>query len=243
MADSRPADCELTVGGRTYIKGVCQFTPESDGSFQISGGDYFAYVNVTSPGVAEASWNENPASTHAHTRLGPVTRSGACWVGTGTRICARALSQAAERAAVAAQPNGQALFPETALQACLGVEGALEVGAKLVLHNCRVPSDLIFVRRQDGSLGVSRRTDLCLGLEGPGMPGLAQLVLEACQAASPRWTTRATATEATPVQSSTGMCLTIPQLEVADARFPFAVQAVPCASAGSRAVPFILSRG
>ena len=242
-ADSRPADCELTVRGRTYIKGVCQFTPISGGSFQISGDDYFAYVTLLSPGVAEASWNENPASTHAHAPLGRVTRNGSCWVGMGARICARGLPLAAERAAVAAQPDGQALFPETALHACLGVEGALGAGASLVLHNCRVPSDLIFLRRADGSLGVSGRPDLCLGLESPGMSRPPQLVLEPCQPASPRWTTRATATEAAPVQSSAGMCLTVPQLEVPDARFPFPVNVTPCGAVESRPTRFVLSRG
>lgn len=243
LADSRPVDCELTVRGRAYIKGVCQFTPMSDGSFQISGDDYFAYVNVVAPGVAEASWNRDPASTHAQVPLGRVTRSGACWSGAEARICARALSPAAERAAVAAQPGGQALFPEIALQACIGAEGAIGPGASLVLRNCRVPGDLIFLRREDGSLGVSRRPELCLGLEAPGMSRPPHLILEPCQPASPRWTTRATTTEAAPVQSSAGLCLTIPQLEVSDARFPFPVQAAPCATAGDRAVRFILSRG
>lgn len=243
MAEGRPASCELTVRGRTYIEGVCQFTPMPDGSFQISGGDYFAYVNLTALGVAEASWNENPASTHAHASLGTVTRSGACWLGTGVRICARGLSPAAERAAVAAQPDGQALFPEVALQACIGAEGGIRAGASLVLHNCSVPADLLFIRREDGSLGVSKRPELCLGLGAPGMSGSPQLVLEACQPTSPRWTTQATGTEAAPVQSSAGLCLTIPKMAVPDARFPFTIHGAPCATAGGSAVRFILSRG
>ncbi|WP_216878788.1 MULTISPECIES: hypothetical protein [Roseomonadaceae] len=242
-ADSRPADCELTVRGQNYIRGICQFSPMQGGSFQISGGDRFAYVTVIAPGVAEASWNEDPAATHAQAPLGRLTRSGACWVGAEARICARSLSPAAQRAALAAQPDGDALFPEVALQACLGVEGALEPGAELVLRNCRVPSDLIFIRRADGGLGISRQPGLCLGLEAPGMSRPPVLILEPCQPASPRWTTRATATEAAPVRSEAGLCLTIPQLEVADARFPFRVEAVPCTSAGDRAVRFILSRG
>ena len=242
-AEPRPADCELTVRGQTHIRGTCQFTPMQGGSFQISGGDYFAQVTLTAPGLAEGHWNADPASTHAQAPLGSLSRSGACWVGADVRICARSLSPAAQRAAQAAQPDGEALFPEIALQSCLGVEGALEPGAALVLRNCRVPSDLIFLRRADGGLGISRRPDLCLGLEAPGMSKPPRLILEPCQPGSARWTTQATRIAAAPVRSESGLCLTIPQLEVADARFPFAVEAAPCTAAGDRAVRFILSKG
>ena len=228
--------------GRTYIKGVCQFNSSADGSFQISGKDYFAYVNLVSPGVAEASWNADPASTHAHTPLGEVRQSGGCWAGKAVKICARALSPEAAKAAMASQPNGLALFPEVALQACLGVEGQLAPGASLVLHNCQIPSDLIFVRREDGTLGVAKQPDLCLGLEAPGMSRPPGLVLEKCAPGSLRWTTGATSTVAAPVRSTAGLCLSIPQMAVPDARFPFAVQAAPCTDE-SRAIRFILSKG
>jgi hypothetical protein len=241
-ADTRPVDCELTVQGRTYIKGVCQFSAAADGSFQIFGKDYFAYVNVVSPGVAEASWNADPASTHAQAPLGELRQSGGCWVGKTVKICARALSPAAEKAAIASQPNGLALFPEMALQSCIGVEGPVEPGADLVLRNCRVPSDLIFVRRQDGSLGVAKAPDLCLGLKSPDTSQPSRLALEKCQSGSPRWTTVATSTVAAPVQSGAGLCLSIPQMAVPDARFPFVVQAAPCTDE-SRALKFILSKG
>ena len=237
-----PADCELTVNGSTYIKGVCQFNSETDGSFQITGKDYFAYVNVVSPGVAEASWNADPASTHAHTPLGEVRQSGGCWTGKGVKICARGLSPAAEKAAIASQPDGLALFPEMALQACIRVEGALVPGANPVLHNCQIPSDLIFVRRPDGSLGVAKQPDLCFGLEAPGMSRPPLLILEKCQPGSPRWTTAATSTDAAPVHSAAGLCLSIPQMAVPDARFPFAVQVLPCTEK-SRVVRFVLSKG
>ena len=241
-ADTRPVDCELTVQGRTYIKGVCQFSAAADGSFQIFGKDYFAYVNVVSPGVADASWNADPASTHAQAPLGEVRQSGGCWAGKAVKICARALSPAAEKAAIESQPNGLALFPEAALQACIGVDGPLKPEANLVLRNCQIPSDLIFVRRQDGSLGVAKQPDLCFGLEAPGMSRPPRLILEKCQSDSPRWTTGATSTVAAPVQSTAGLCLSIPQMAVPDARFPFAVQAAPCTDK-SRAVLFILSKG
>ncbi len=129
-AESRPVDCELTVRGKTYIRGVCQFRATGDGGFQISGGDYFAYVNVIGRGVAEASWNENPQSTHAQANLGTVTRKGACWVGANATICARDLSPAKAKAVTAAQPDGLSLFPNVpgASSACIGVEGQLEAG-------------------------------------------------------------------------------------------------------------------
>lgn len=241
-ADSRPVDCELTVQGRTYIKGVCQFSATTDGSFQIVGKDYFAYVNIVSPGIADASCNADPASTHAQAPLGQVRQGGGCWVGEAVKICARALTPAAEKAAIASQPNGLALFPEMALQSCIGVEGPLEPGASLVLRSCQIPSDLIFVRRQDGSLGVAKQPDLCLGLEAPGMSQPPLLVIEKCQSGSPRWTTGATSTVAAPVQSTAGQCLSIPQMAVPDARFPFAVQTVPCTDQ-TRAVLFVLSKG
>lgn len=244
IADSRPADCELTVRGRTYIKGICQFAPSAGGSFRInSDNNYFAYVSVVSPGVAEASWNGSPDSTHAHASLGSLKRSGACWIGDQAKICARSLSPAAEKAALAAQPSGEALFPEIASQACLGIKGDLKPGSALVLHNCRVPTDLIFVRQQDRSLGIAKRTDLCLGVESSAASKPPQLVLQACRPESVRWTTSATSTEAAPVQSSANMCLTIPQLDDPNARFPFTVHATPCSTARDKAVRFHLSKG
>ena len=108
-AEDRPADCELTVRGKTYIKGVCQFRPTGGGGFRISGNDYFANVSITAPGVAEASWNESPQSTHAHSNLGTLNRKGACWVGANATICARELSpeKAKAVAAAPAQPVAQ----------------------------------------------------------------------------------------------------------------------------------------
>ena len=244
LAESKVVDCELTVRGKTYIKGACQFDSSSGGNFKILGdNNYFAQVDITSAGVAQGSWNEDPNSTHAHTPLGTLKREGACWVSAQAKVCARALSPAAEKAALARQPGGEGLFPEVASQSCLGVEGELKAGARLVLHNCRIPTDLIFVKRKDGTLGVSKRDDLCLDLESSGGSKPPRLVVQTCQPASLRWTTKATGVEAAPVQSSAGTCLSIPQLDSPDARFPFAVNVSPCAAADSRAVRFILSKG
>jgi len=242
-AEDRPVQCELTIRGQTYIQGLCQFRPGQGGSFTITGGDYFAYVGVHAPGRAEASWNGAAGATHAHAPLGALRREGACWVGPEVRICARSLSPEAERAAVAAQPGGFGLFPEAALQACLGVEGEIAEGASLVLRDCRLPADLIFQRAADGSLGLAGRPELCLDLEGPGMGRPPVVTLLACGPDSPRWRTRADSVEAAPVESAAGLCLVIPQMDEPGARFPFRVEALPCAAAGDRAVRFVFSRG
>ncbi|MGD9922200.1 MAG: hypothetical protein AB7V13_12240 [Pseudorhodoplanes sp.] len=243
-AESRPVDCELTVRGTTYIRGICQFRPTGGGGFQISGDDYFAYVNVTGRGVAEASWNEHPESTHAQAPLGVVTRKGACWTGANATICARDLSPEKARAVTAAQPDGLSLFPNLpgASSACIGAEGKLEPGSALVLHNCRLPADHIFVRRGDGSLGIAKRPDLCLAVEAPGMSKPPQLIVDVCRPDLPRWTTAANTTQDAVVRSSDGMCLTIPKASDPNARFPFFVGVAPCRS-GAGALTFFLTKG
>ena len=86
--------CLLNVDGKNYLNGPCNIDMiDKDGSFTIGASDtsrspYFAYVVVTSPGVAEASWNRDPKSTHAHSTLGIMKRQGACWVNENARVCA-----------------------------------------------------------------------------------------------------------------------------------------------------------
>lgn len=90
-ADARPATCLLEVGGQIYGQGNCDFDGfDSDGSFSITfpTSPYFAYVIVTSRGVADGSWNADPQSTHAHTPLGTLYRDGACWGNDYARVCA-----------------------------------------------------------------------------------------------------------------------------------------------------------
>lgn len=88
LAWARPADCLLRVDGHSYIDGRCDFSPDSDGSFTISAGDYFATLLVDSPGVGQGYWNEDPKATHAHSPLGEMRREQACWVNVKARLCA-----------------------------------------------------------------------------------------------------------------------------------------------------------
>ena len=76
--------------GKTYIDGRCNFEADKDGSFRIFGKDYFAYVSMFE-GKADASWNADPKSTHAHSPLGELKRKGACWENATAQICAREL--------------------------------------------------------------------------------------------------------------------------------------------------------
>jgi hypothetical protein len=91
FAAHRQVQCKLVVEGKTYVNGPCRFEAlGTDGSFTIAGKAYFAYV-VMDEGTATGSWNEDPKSTHAHSTLGTLTRSGACWQNAKARICAEDL--------------------------------------------------------------------------------------------------------------------------------------------------------
>ncbi len=86
--------CVLNVGGKDYLNGPCEIEMlDKDGSFTVGASDtapspYFAYVTVTSPGVAEGSWNRDPKALHADAKLGELKRQGACWVNEKARVCA-----------------------------------------------------------------------------------------------------------------------------------------------------------
>jgi hypothetical protein len=90
-AAARPADCYLSVDGKDIINGSCDFEQfGGDGSFQISSwdGSFFAVVNVYGDGVAQGWWNGGAYATHAHTGLGPLRRSDACWLNDFVSVCA-----------------------------------------------------------------------------------------------------------------------------------------------------------
>jgi hypothetical protein len=91
-AQPRVARCELTIDGRTYIRGACDFQAIArDGSFQITDHEdqpYFAQVLVERPGVAAGYWNGQRTGQKAHYNLGTLIRKGACWANKRAKVCA-----------------------------------------------------------------------------------------------------------------------------------------------------------
>ena len=236
-AASRPVDCEITVMGKTYVKKVCQFTPDG-ASFQIDAGEYFAQVKVQGA-TAELNWNEIPGATHAQSYLGSAHREGPCWVSSKARICARALPAAQTRAMVAAAPSGGNLQLVAAGYPCLGVEKhTLGLQTSVVLQECRFPADNIWAKGKDGGLEISKRPDLCLMAESPGMNNPPQVIVDTCRPDLPRWTV-GTGPEGAPVIASDGWCLTIPLIAKPDTKFPWPASAAPCAKVSGKAPKFI----
>lgn len=91
-AHARPAKCLLSVAGRTYIDGLCDFRALTarKGDFQITGAGslYFAYLYVEKDGNGTGYWNEAAGAGHAHTPLGRLIRDGACWNSDTVKLCA-----------------------------------------------------------------------------------------------------------------------------------------------------------
>lgn len=83
------ATCVLEVDGESYIDGPCEFRPLDGGDFQITAGDYFAYVYPSTTPVV-GYWNGLERGSHAHDPLGELKRKGACWVNKTAKVCAYA---------------------------------------------------------------------------------------------------------------------------------------------------------
>jgi hypothetical protein len=96
----------MAVNGRTCIDGSCRFDADKDGSFRVFGTRHFAYVTVLSPGVAEASWNEDPPTSSVQAPLGGLRRNGACWESPTVQICAWQLGGPAETSRAATSGSG-----------------------------------------------------------------------------------------------------------------------------------------
>lgn len=89
-AMGKDARCELTISGRTWIEGPCEFTDigGGDGSFIVTGTNgYFAYANKDGDRM-RGSWNGAQKESRAHDDLGMLVRNGACWVNDRVRLCA-----------------------------------------------------------------------------------------------------------------------------------------------------------
>lgn len=89
-AYAKDARCELTISGKTWIDGPCEFTDigGGDGSFIVTGTNgYFAYANKDGDQM-RGSWNGEFKESRAHDDLGMLDRDGACWVNETARLCA-----------------------------------------------------------------------------------------------------------------------------------------------------------
>lgn len=235
-AGSRPVACEIVVKGRTYVKQVCQFTPDGP-SFQIDAGDYFAQVQVQG-NTAELSWNGTPGATHAQSVLGTARREGSCWISPIARVCARDLPASQAKALAAAAPSGGNLQLVDAGYPCLGVaDHTLGLGRLVVLQACRFPADNIWIKDRDGALAVSKRPDLCLVAEAPGPGKPPRLVVDACRPDLPRWRV-GSGPEGAAITSSAGDCLTVPLLAHPDSKFPYPASAARCTELGGKAPRF-----
>ncbi|WP_145960914.1 hypothetical protein [Sphingosinithalassobacter portus] len=233
QSGERPVNCELVVDGRTYIKDTCLFTPmRGDGSFQITKDGYAVQVDVAGNGSGSAYWNAEPAASHVSDPLGSVTRRGGCWTNARARICATALSPQEQARASAAMPAGKKLYPDLpgASSSCLRAANGLRVGSEIVLDNCRVPDDLIFVRKSNGEIGIDRHPELCLDVESPGMMKPPVMILGRCGSGGTKWTISASATRAAPIRSSDNRCATLPLMLDPSAPFPWSLSVASCDS-------------
>ena len=242
LGASRPASCTLVVKGKTYINGPCDFDADKDGSFRISGKDYFAYVNVTGK-TAEASWNADPKSTHAHAPLGVLTRKGACWENADARICARDLPAAQKAAALAAQPKGEYAYPDYpgASQSCVVARGGKWIeGAPLVLDRCPGDSSANrFVRTAD-AMKIDKADGLCVGVTRGGSNTLA--ALQKCGTDGTKWSAGAKQAGPAAVRSADGKCWTIPKLADDKAEFPNEIVVAPCDPKADNQLKFLFDK-
>ncbi len=241
-AELGPALCKLVVKGKTYIDGECQFSADPDGSFQITGKYYFAYVFVKG-NAAAASWNADPKSSHAGTELGKLTRKGACWVNATTEICARALPPAELAAALAAHPKGERIWPELpgASYTCVMARNETWTdGAPLVLAGT-CPGDYSANRfvRAGGEIRIDQAPGLCVGVLR-GSRG-AIVVLQKCDQAGAKWRSSATEAEPATIRSDTGECWTIPAVDQENA-MPAAVEASRCDDKNANPIKFFFDK-
>ena len=244
LAAQKPASCTLVVKGKSYIEGECQFEADPDGSFRITGKDYFAYVNMI-PGTktAEASWNADPKATHAHAALGTLTRKGACWENADAKICARALTATKAAAAVAAQPKGEMIYPDYpgASQSCIIARGSKWVeGAQLVLDRCPGGPGANRFLRAGEALQIDKADGLCVGVARSGPKPLA--ALQKCGDAGTKWSSSTKSTDAASVRSADNECWTIPKLPDDKAKFPFEILIAPCAAKADDQLKFFFEK-
>ncbi|MDW9408560.1 hypothetical protein GOB18_07890 [Sinorhizobium meliloti] len=96
QADPQPVSkhdrsCLLEVKGKKVIDGPCSWGPygSSGPAFQMTANGYFAILMMENADYAVGYWNETANSTHAHAKLGRLSRSGNCWGNKKVRMCPR----------------------------------------------------------------------------------------------------------------------------------------------------------
>ncbi len=81
------AQCLIVVEDQTKLSGPCKIDRYAR-QVVVGASGRITYFAIVPPGGGEAFWNEERGAGHAHTPLGEVTQSGACWLGRNARICA-----------------------------------------------------------------------------------------------------------------------------------------------------------
>ncbi|WP_291733714.1 hypothetical protein [Leisingera sp. F5] len=96
-AFGKTARCYVEYLGNVYIDGQCEFSASTNGSFDLTFGEWWVTVEVIEAGWADGRWNGDgdygygqkltPAS-HQHAFFGYLRRDGACWSNREAKICA-----------------------------------------------------------------------------------------------------------------------------------------------------------
>jgi len=188
-ASARPVDCELTINGRAYTDGNCDFEPlSSDGSFMMRGGQgIFVYVNMVRPGVAEASWNETPRSTSAQAPLGEVRRNGGCWQSQNVMICAWDRGQRPPQRQAQMQPppappplqrggaGAQSLFIAGVQDVmCIQAGGPIRELTPVILGDCNGPGAAIQLDPRARKIRFAANPRFCIGFTNEGAAQVLQ---------------------------------------------------------------------
>lgn len=189
-AEAGPANCTLTVSGKSYINEMCEFQPDGkNGSFSIYGERHWAMVSIEH-GKAEASWNGVGDPQNADGTLGTVHRAGGCWENAKARICVQPIEQARRDAILAARPKGLMLSPDLMENLCASAPGyKFEPGAALVMERCDQFLGLrqrVFKRTGD-NISFEGKPGLCVDARPSADGKETQLVLDDCAHVAIRW--------------------------------------------------------
>jgi len=229
-ASARPVDCLLEIEGKTYIKGICEFTSRGGGNFQIAGKEYFAQLNIHEKGKGSVNWNASPGSTHAQAYIDDVQRKGACWESKKVKICARSLSKDDLAKIKASQPNGEIIELMVAGYPEIYTRGhRFEPGTELVLGSGGKDSygglPKLFKRSMDNIL-IDKHPGLCIDAKTTDKSNVYKLVLEDCARISNKWQY----SEGVIRSTSNDLCWTLHQDYEKSKVWPINVIASPCNS-------------